>query len=197
MVFNKLNQLINILNNRRYEMTFTLHTIETAPKDSKPQLEGSIKDFGMIPNLHAVMAEAPKVLEAYKTLHQLFQASSFNNEELTVIWQTINVEHNCHYCIPAHAAIAHMMNIDPAISTAIRNGTVLENEKLEVLHETTLALVRDRGLVSDDVVTNFYAQGYGKQQMLEIILGISQKVMSNYVNHLSNTPVDKMFETFI
>jgi precorrin-6B methylase 2 len=87
-------------------MSFTLHTIETAPKASQSQLEGSLKDFGMIPNLHAVMAEAPKVLEAYKTLHQLFQASSFNNEELTVIWQTINVEHNCHYCIPAHAGVA-------------------------------------------------------------------------------------------
>lgn len=90
-----------------------------------------------------------------------------------------------------------MMNVDPAISTAIRNATVLENEKLQVLHETTLALVRDRGLVSDEVVTNFYAQGYGKQQMLEIILGISQKVMSNYINHLSNTPVDKAFQAFI
>ncbi|MFT5521687.1 MAG: alkylhydroperoxidase family enzyme [Enterobacterales bacterium] len=178
-------------------MSFTLHTIETAPKASQSQLEGSLKDFGMIPNLHAVMAEAPKVLEAYKTLHQLFQASSFNNEELTVIWQTINVEHNCHYCIPAHAGVAQMMNVDPAISTAIRNATVLENEKLQVLHETTLALVRDRGLVSDEVVTNFYAQGYGKQQMLEIILGISQKVMSNYINHLSNTPVDKAFQAFI
>ena len=178
-------------------MSFTLHTIETAPKASQSQLEGSLKDFGMIPNLHAVMAEAPKVLEAYKILHELFQQSSFNNEELTVIWQTINVEHNCHYCIPAHAGVAQMMKVDPAISTAIRNGAALENEKLQVLHETTLALVRERGIVSEEVVAKFYSQGYVKQQMLEIILGISQKVMSNYVNHLSNTPVDKMFQSFV
>ena len=178
-------------------MSFTLHTIETAPEASQSQLEGSLKDFGMIPNLHAVMAEAPKVLEAYKTLHNLFQQSSFNNEELTVIWQTINVEHNCHYCIPAHAGVAQMMKVDPAISTAIRNGAALENEKLQVLHETTLALIKDRGLINKEIAEKFYAQGYKEQQMLEIILGISQKIMSNYINHLADTPVDKMFQSFV
>ena len=32
--------------------------------------------------------------------------------------------------------------------------------------------------------------------LLEIILGVSQKVMSNYVNHLAQTPVDAAFNKF-
>jgi len=38
--------------------------------------------------------------------------------------------------------------------------------------------------------------GYEKRQLLEIILGVSQKVMGNYVNHLAETPVDKAFQKF-
>jgi len=57
------------------------------------------------------MAAAPALLETYKAAHELFQNSSFNNIEITVIWQTVNVEHNCHYCVPAHTAIAESMGV--------------------------------------------------------------------------------------
>jgi hypothetical protein len=42
----------------------------------------------------------------------------------------------------------------------------------------------------------FFIAGYGQQQVLEVILGLSQKVISNYVNHVADTPVDAMFEQF-
>jgi len=151
---------------------FTLHTIDTAPAESKPFLENSIKGFGMIPNLHAVMAESPSVLEAYQAIHAFFQSSSFNSEELTVVWQTINVEHGCHYCVPAHTAVANMMSVDPAISEAMRNGTALSDAKLQTLREMT------------------------KRHLLDIVLGLSQKVMSNYINHFAETPVDEPFAEF-
>ena len=62
--------------------TLQVHNIETAPEDSKPQLEQSIKDFGMIPNLHGVLAASPETLRAYKILHEQFQNTSFDLEEL-------------------------------------------------------------------------------------------------------------------
>ncbi|UTW12876.1 carboxymuconolactone decarboxylase family protein [Marinobacterium rhizophilum] len=175
---------------------FTLHTLESAPADSKPLLENSLKSFGMIPNLHAVMAEAPGLLEGYQLLHGFFQNTSFDNEELTVVWQTINVEHECHYCVPAHTGIAHMMKVDPALTDALRNRTAMPTEKLQVLHDTTLAMVRSRGRLSEAEMAAFFAAGYAQRQLLEIILGLSQKVMSNYVNHIASTPVDPAFEQF-
>jgi len=174
----------------------TSYTVETAPEESKPFLEKSIKAFGSIPGLHGVLAGAPGLFEAYQTLHELFTNSSFNNEELTVVWQTINVEHECHYCVPAHTGIAHMMKVDPALTEALRNGTKMTTEKLQVLHETTLSIVRNRGFISEEEVQAFYAVGYEQRQLLEIILGLSQKVISNYVNHIAATPVDKGFQKF-
>jgi alkylhydroperoxidase family enzyme len=178
-------------------MSYELYDLETAPQDSQPLLEQSLKDFGMIPNLHAVLAESPPALEAYQVLHRLFQQTSFDDEELTVVWQTINVEHECHYCVPAHTGIAQMMKVDPAISDALRNRTELTDNKLQVLHLTTLALVRNRGRISTQEQADFLAAGYDQRHLMEIILGLSQKVISNYVNHLADTPVDEPFQKFI
>ena len=71
---------------------FTIHTVDTAPEDSKAMLEGAKKQMGMVPNLFGVLAESPSTLQAYQQLHQAFLDTSFNPEELTVVWQTINVE---------------------------------------------------------------------------------------------------------
>lgn len=175
---------------------FTLHDQDSAPEGSKPLLEKSIKGYGMIPNLHAVMAEAPGLLDGYQTLHTLFTETSFNAEEQTVVWQSINVEHGCHYCVPAHTGIAKQMDVDDAITDALRNETSLPTAKLETLREFTLSVVRQRGHVDDEAVRAFLDAGFTRRQVLEVVLGIAQKTMSNYVNHLAETPVDEPFQKF-
>ena len=175
---------------------FTLHDKQSAPAESTALLDVSINAFGMIPNLHAVMAEAPGLLEGYQRLHQLFLDSSFDDEETTVVWQTINVEHECHYCVPAHTGIAKSMKVDDVITDALRNETPLPTAKLEALRDFTLSVVRDRGNVNDDAVQAFLDAGFTKRQVLEVVLATAQKVMSNYTNHLANTPIDKPFEKF-
>ena len=128
---------------------FTLYTQDNAPAEAKPLLADSVAGFGMLPNLHAVMAEAPTLLKAKQVLHNLFQKTSFNAEELTVVWQSINVEHDCHYCVPAHSGIAASMKVDQNIVDALVNKTPLADPKLEALRETTLAMTRERGVISD------------------------------------------------
>jgi alkylhydroperoxidase family enzyme len=176
---------------------FTIHTIESAPEDSKAQLEEGFKAFGMIPNLHGTLAESPELYKAYSTLHSLFMETSFDKDELTVVWQTINVEHECHYCVPAHTMIANSMKVDPAITEALRNETPLASEKLEALRTVTLQLVRKRGQLTQSEVETFFNAGYAQKQILEIIVGISQKVISNYVNYLAETPLDEPFKSLV
>jgi len=175
---------------------FTIHTVDTAPEESKAILEGAKKQTGMVPNLFGVLAESPNTLKAYQQLHQLFSDTSFDAEELTVVWQTINVENECTYCVPAHTGIAHSMKVDPALIEALRNKTAMPTVKLQALQDTTLSIVRNRGHISEAELATFYAAGYGQQQVLEIILGLSQKVISNYTNHVAKTPVDEIFKKF-
>ncbi len=176
--------------------TFKIHDVASAPEASKPLLENYRQATGMIPNIFGVMAEAPGLLEGYQLLHKLVQESSFDAEELTVVWQSINVEHNCTYCVPAHTAIANRMKVAPELTAVLRNQQPMPTEKLQVLQDTTLAMVRQRGELSAADVNAFYAAGYGQRQLLEIVLVLSQKVMSNYTNHIAQTPVDKPFQPF-
>ena len=174
--------------------TFQLHDTQSAPSDAKPILEGSQKSMGMIPNLHAVLAEAPQTLKAYGTLHELFTNTSLNNDEITVVWQTINVEHECTYCVPAHTAIAKQMSVSDDISQALRDETPLPDEKLEALRTFTKQVIAKRGNVEKTDLAAFFKAGYGQQQVLEVILGLAQKTISNYVNHIAETPVDEPFQ---
>lgn len=175
---------------------FKIHDIDSAPEKSKHLLEDSLRASGRIPGLHGVLAESPNTLDAYQTLGKLFVRSSFSKEELTVVWQTINVEHGCHYCVPAHTGIALGMNVDPQLDEALRNRAKMPNQRLQALHEMTLAIVRSRARVSPEQLEAFYAAGYENQHVLEIILGLSQKIISNYTIQFANTPVDKVFEKY-
>ncbi|MBO6814927.1 MAG: carboxymuconolactone decarboxylase family protein [Rhizobiaceae bacterium] len=175
---------------------FPSHDLETAPEESKPLLEASNKAFGRLPGLHKVMAESPQALQAYQLLHKLFTETEFDADELTVVWQTINVEHECHYCVPAHTGIAKKMKVSDEISNALRDETPLPSEKLEALRKFTLQMLRSRGNVTEEQLQAFFAAGYGHRAVLDIILGLAQKVMSNYTNHVAETPLDEPVKPF-
>ena len=126
----------------------------------------------------------------------LLTISSLSDEEKTVVWQTINVEHGCKFCVPAHTLVAKLMKVDETITNALRDKTPLQNEKLEKLREFTLILVRNRGKATEEEVSAFIEAGFTRKNILEVIIGISQKVLSNYTNYLANTPLNKEFQAF-
>ena len=177
-------------------MDFPLHDQTTAPEGSKPLLEKSVKSFGRIPGLHKVLAESPQAFEAYQMLHKLFMDTDFDADELTVVWQSINVEHNCHYCVPAHTGIAKMMKVSDQLTEALRNEAPLPTAKLEALRTFTIQMVRQRGVVSNEQMQALFDAGYGHRAILDVVLGLAQKTMSNYINHMAKTPVDDAFKPF-
>lgn len=168
-----------------------------APAEAVPLIEKSKAAFGRLPGLHAVMAGAPALLDGYQVLHRLFaEETSFDADEKTVVWQTINVAHECHYCVPAHTGIAKAMKVSDEISNALRDETPLPSAKLEALRSFTLVMLESRGRPSDAQMQAFLDAGYNQRHVLGIILGLAQKVMSNYTNHIAETPVDEGMKKF-
>ena len=72
-------------------MTLDVLSTEQAPAESQVLLNQLQKSIGMIPNFHAMIAASPQALKAYMTLHQLATETAFTANEVTVVWQTINV----------------------------------------------------------------------------------------------------------
>ena len=169
---------------------FTIHTLESAPEASKPTLEEAKKAYGAVPNLHAVLAEAPAALEAYDALWKAFGRTSLSPIEKQVVYLTSSYENECHYCMAGHSVLARMAGMESAAIEALREGTPLPDPKLDALRGFAREVVTSRGRVSEETVSAFLAAGYTRQSVLEVILGISVKVLSNYTNHIANTPFD-------
>jgi len=173
---------------------FNVHTIESAPENSKPMLEASQKGFGMIPNLHGVMAEAPALLEAYQTLSKLFsEKTSLDATEQQIIAMTNNRLNGCTYCMAAHTSIMQMQKVPQDVIKSLREGTAIADPKLEALRAFAEKVNLKRGWVEDSDIEALIAVGYTKQTVFEVIVGTAYKVVSNYTNHLAQTPLDKAF----
>ena len=174
-------------------MTYPVHTIDTAPDAAKEMLAESRKAYGFVPNLHAVMAEAPALLKAYRRVGDFFDETSFTPAERQVVLLTVSYENGCEYCVAAHSAIAGMQKVPGDVVQAIRNGQVIADQKLEALRRYTAAVVVSRGRPSDADAQAFLNAGYSRAQTLEVVLGVGMKTLSNYTNHLADTPLDEAF----
>jgi len=159
-----------------------------APEESKETLAAARKSYGMTPNILGIMAEAPGLLSTYWEGGKHLTNSSFSKEELSVLLQTSNVENNCEYCVPASTLAARNWKVDEVIINAMRDETTA---RLEALRDFTLSIIRDRGVVDDGKVQAFLDAGFTQRNVLEVVLGVALKVMSNYTNHLTKIPLDK------
>ncbi|WP_193198779.1 carboxymuconolactone decarboxylase family protein [Nostoc sp. MG11] len=178
-------------------MEFTIHTIDSAPEDSKATLVQVEQTFGFIPNLEGIFAQAPALLKGSIALWDLFATTSFSPIQQQIIYLTANYEHECHYCMAAHSGLAKMIGMSAEDIQALRNGTPMKDPKLQALRHFTQRMIQARGWIEDSEIEEFLAIGYGKHQVLEVILGLAIKVMHNYTNHIAKTPLDKPFQPYI
>ena len=80
--------------------------------------------------------------------------------------------------------------------TPLGDETPLPTAKLEALRSFTLEVVRTRGNASKAAISDFLKSGYTIQNILEVVLGLSQKTISNYINHLAKTPMEEKYSQF-
>lgn len=172
---------------------FPTHTIDSAPDAAKPILQQSLKSYGFVPNLYASMAEAPSILEGYTALSTIFGKAGLSETERQVILMTNNRLNGCKYCMAAHTTLSQMGGVPDDVIAALRNNTPIEDRKLEALRQFAIAINESRGWPTDAQIDAFLAAGYSRQTVLEVILGTALKVLSNYTNHIAETPLDSAF----
>jgi len=172
---------------------FTTHTPETATDEGREVLEKAKAKFGFIPNLLGNMAEAPATAKAYLALGDLLGETSFSATEQQVILLAVSRFNECTYCIGAHSAAALMQKVPADVVESIRNDEAVADPKLEALRRFTTLVVEQRGWLSDEDTGQFLAAGYNRQQILEVVLGIAMKTISNYTNHFADTELDEAF----
>lgn len=177
-------------------LRFQLVNAETAPEASVDTIKAVNAAYGFLPNLIATLGNSPAAVQAYASVSGAFEGSSLSPVEQQVVLLTTSVENECHYCVAAHTAVAQMVGASGDVVSALRAGESLADPRLEALRALTLSIVRNRGWVSQPEIQGFIDAGFAKEQVLDVVTGVTQKTLSNYANHLAETPLDDNFAPF-
>ena len=78
--------------------------------------------------------------------------------------------------------------------TAIRSSNHVEDERLEALQSFVRSLIRARGHATPQALEDIGRAGCSREQILEVIMGITLKTFSNYVDSTMKTPLGEQFE---
>ena len=183
-------------NNLVYKMKLLMVQIEEATETQKEILIKARKENKMIPNMYKAMANSPILLKSYMAAYKDFrEQSNFSTVEQEVVFLTISVENNCNYCMAAHSLLADMVSkVPPSVTDAIRNGDKIQDTKLKALSDFVIVMINKRGNPSEEDVREFFDGGYNEKYILDIILAISIKTISNYTNHIFHTELDSAFK---
>ncbi|MGB8890239.1 MAG: carboxymuconolactone decarboxylase family protein [Candidatus Korobacteraceae bacterium] len=169
--------------------------VETAPEKSRPLLENVQKSFKFIPNLFGVFANSPVLLEGYLGLEKTYDKGSLSAVERQIVLLAASVENSCRYCTAAHSTLLKaFMHVPADVVSAVRSNQPVSDPKLNALVALTKEIVSERGHVRPEIMENFLAAGYRKDQVLEVLVGVALKTMSNYLDHISPTELDPAFQ---
>lgn len=175
---------------------FQVHTRETAPEGSHDVIDNYVERFGFLFNTVGMMAESPATLKGYAQTYGLLGETEFSPAEQQLIFLSVSRENACTYCVAAHSMAAKMMGVEDEVISAVRKGKTILDPKLAAISDFAIEVVKSRGHVSKDRVNNFLVAGHSKAQVLEILLAVSTKTISNYMNHITNTPLDEVLKPF-
>lgn len=170
--------------------SFAIHNQTTAPEASRARLAEVKNAWGFVPNLHAILAESPIALDAYDHLFNLVAGGTLSPAEQQIVFQAINVFHGCEYCTAGHTFLSRKAGVSEQAVQAIRNRQPIEHPRLEALRRFAERVAETRGFAGDEAVEAFLAAGFNKAQLLEVVTIIATKVISNYTNHLTHTPLE-------
>ena len=91
---------------------------------------------------------------------------------------------------------AEFQQVPDDVINAIRNDTPISDHRLKALYNMTTAIVQNRGWLSDSEVENFFSAGYTAHQLLDVLVGVAQKTLSNFTNHIADTPLDQQMANY-
>lgn len=178
-----------------YQMKLAPQTLENADAKAKPLLEQANAKLGFVPHMYEGMAKAPGVLDTYLHGYTLFREDSgFAPPEQEVVFLTISRLNGCGYCMSAHSMLAEKMSKVPAeVIEAIRNDKPIPDKRLAALSEFTKVIFESRGMPSQADVKAFLDADFEEQQILQIVLALAVKTLSNYSNHINQPILDEAF----
>jgi AhpD family alkylhydroperoxidase len=146
------------------------------------------KSLGMTPNLYATLGYSQTALGTYLALQSA--KSSLSAKEREVINLAVSQVNDCAYCLAAHTVLAGMNGFTPEQILDLRRGRAPFDSQLDALARFARVTTEGRGKPGAMVTDGLLAAGYTKGQMVDAIVAIGDKIITNYLHGVTQVPVD-------
>jgi len=146
------------------------------------------KALGFVPNLYATFALSEHALGTYLAFQNA--KSSITGRAREVINLVVSQVNGCEYCLAAHTALGAMVGFSPEQILEIRRGGASFDPKLDALAQLVKQVALERGHADPALVDAFFAAGWTQENLVDTLVVIGDKVVSNYLHSTTQIPVD-------
>jgi uncharacterized peroxidase-related enzyme len=167
---------------------FTIPTREEVSENNQAIFDTLKKNLGFVPNLYAYYAKNETALGDYLALQN--RKSTLRAKEREVVNLVTSQVNGCRYCQSAHTELGKMNGFTEEQILEIRKGAASFDAKTDALAKLTKAIVEGRGKVGDDVKENFFAAGYTEANLIDVVIVVGDKIISNYIHNLTGFEID-------
>lgn len=168
--------------------TFNVPTHATVSAANQALFDNLKKGLGMVPNLYATLAHSDTALGN----HLAFQnaKSSINGKAREVVNLVVSQVNSCEYCLAAHTVIGGMVGFTPQQIMEIRHGRASFDARLDALARLVRNIATERGHADPALVDAFLAAGWTQGNLVDAIVVIGDKTVTNYLHGTTKVPVD-------
>ena len=170
------------------QRTFTVPTKEEVSANNQAIFDNLKKGLGFVPNLYAYFAKNETALGDYLALQN--RKSTLRPKEREVINLVTSQINGCRYCQSAHTALGKMHGFTDEQILEIRKGSASFDSKLDALAKFTASAVENRGRATEESKEVFFAAGYNEANMIDVIIVVGDKIISNYLHNLTGFEID-------
>ncbi len=168
--------------------TFNVPTREEVSENNQAIFDNLKKQVGFVPNLFAAYTFSETALGDYMTFSG--RKTSLSGKEKEIVNLVVSQVNNCAYCLAAHTAIGKMNGFTDEQIIEIRGGSVSFDEKFNALATYVKDAAVNRSHPSQESIDNLLAAGYTKENLVDTILLIGDKTVSNFIHGTTQVPVD-------
>jgi len=168
--------------------TFNVPTKDEVSSKNQAIFNELKKTVGFVPNLFATYAHSENALENYLTLSNA--KTSLKVKEKEVVNLAVSEVNGCNYCLSAHTAVAGMNGFTPEEILELRAGGASFDNRLDALARLARNLTVKRGTTDAEVLENFFDAGWTKENLIDTIVLVGDKTISNYINNATEIPID-------
>jgi uncharacterized peroxidase-related enzyme len=170
------------------KVTFKVPSRDEVSQGNQAIFDHMKNAFGMVPNLYATFAWNETALADYLALQN--RKNTLSAKEREVINLVVSQVNDCKYCIPAHTAIAKMHGFTDEQILNIRRGEANFDSKLNALTKFVKETAVNRGRPSEKALDAFFEAGYHTTNLIDVMIIIGDKIISNYLHNITQIPVD-------